>query len=152
MLKHNKQNPILFRVAQKLLLFNSNKEVLVLQASKNRQQTPVDFRGKCDFPGGGLNIIENLNSGLAREIKEELNDVKFKKEKLIYVWDWIHQSLDGQKYRTVCLLFQAKYLNGAIKLSKEHDQYYWLKIKDLHKYNWHKTELKTIRFIQKFYA
>lgn len=142
-----------FRVAQKILLFNQNQEILLLEASKTREKTSSEFRGMYDLPGGGLNIDEVMVEGVKREVKEEIGDIKFEIVKLIHAWDWININYQQEKKRTVCLLYEAKYYSGDITISKEHDSYHWVKISDLFnkKYKWHKSSIDTIKKIQKLY-
>ena len=143
-----------FRIAQKILLFNSQNQVLVLKASTTRAETADYFRGKCDFPGGGLHIDESLEQGLKREITEELGpNIQYTVKNPTLIWDWYHQTLKGEKKRSVCILYEAQYSKGDITISSEHDSYHWVSIPDLARpeYQWHHSEKNAIVQIQNHY-
>lgn len=138
-----------FRVGQKLLLFNSEKKVLIIHFSSTDRITAC-LHGKWDFPGGGVEWNESLEKGIEREIKEELGQVKFKLGDPILVWDWVHE--ENSDKRTVCVLYEAEYLGGKIILNEEHDRYEWVEIDKLMNYDWHEDDLVAVRKIMNKYS
>ena len=111
-------------IASFKLILKKNKKILVLTES---------YTGCLDFPGGR---IENKEANLPfedlfkREIKEELGEnVKYK------ILGPAMQYRRYNKLRKMLVLitaYEAEYLSGEIKLSREHDKYEWV---DPKKYN-----------------
>jgi len=146
------QNNHTFRVAQKILLFNLKKEVLLLRFSCDETVIPKYMHGKWDFPGGGLEWSETRDEGLKREIKEEVGDIAYKIGDLIYVWDWYHHKMGGiPTMRTVCVLYDGKYLSGEIVLNKEHDRYQWVSLERLNEFEFYLDDQETVKKIIKIY-
>lgn len=139
-----------FLVAQKLLLFNSRNQVLVLRSSAN-ELNPKECWGKWDFPGGTLEWSEGLEAGLRREVKEEAGQIKYKLGKPILTWDWVFE--DRPEERKVCILYTADFLGGKIKISPEHDRYQWLEIQVLIKKPglWPKINQQVIKRLAEIY-
>lgn len=151
-LSNSKENPQRFRVAQKILLFNQKKEVLTIRFSSNEKIIPLEMHGKWDFPGGGLEWHETRDEGLAREIREEIGNIKYQVGKPIYVWDWYHRRVNNvPTVRTVCVLYEGQFLEGEIKLNHEHDDFKWVKIEDLNKLDFHLDDYQTAEAIVKIY-
>jgi len=124
-------NKSIFRFAQKILLFNDKQEVLVLRFSNDETVIPKHLHGKWDFPGGGLEWKETREAGLVREIREEVGDIQYEVGDLIYIWDWYHHKLGGiPTVRTVCVLYDGKYLGGEVILNYEHDEYKWSQLRN----------------------
>jgi len=146
------QNNHTFRFAQKILLFNDKKEFLVLRFSKDKSMIPKYLHGKWDFPGGGLEWEETRKEGLIREIREEIGEIKCEIGDLIYVWDWYHHKVGGNPTkRTICVLYEGKFLGGEIVLNNEHDEYKWISIGNLNKLEFHLDDTKTAKDIQAIY-
>jgi 8-oxo-dGTP pyrophosphatase MutT (NUDIX family) len=149
--KYNMQ----FSFSQKIALFNQNSQVLILKANSTRKEAPEEFRGRWDFPGGGLRIDESFKDGLKRELKEEIGDISYSLGKLVTVWDWQHYSFEYKdNVRTICVLYEAKYKKGSVKISPEHEDFAWEKIENLLKlkFTWADPEVKLIKQLQKIYG
>lgn len=145
----------MFRFAQKIALFNKKNQILILKANSNRKSNPDDFKGKWDFPGGGVNLNETLDRALQREIKEEIGNINYQLKKPLAVWDWVHYSNEyKQIVRTICVIYEAKYIDGQIILSSEHEAYAWEKVNNLLSLDfvWANPEIKLIKKIQKLYS
>jgi len=117
-----------YQVSQKLLIVNSQNQLLVLKDA----HSPY-----LDFPGGRIDIKEfevDLKECLNRKIAEELgSEIKLEIDyrPIIldrdFLWDW---TLKQPHYKKVFLIFyQAKYLSGKIQLSNEHESLRWVDIK-----------------------
>lgn len=64
------------------------------------------------FPGGTLEMNENLTECAVRELKEEVNlDVSI--EKVLYLADFLHQGQDKQPRHTVDVFMLARYEAGT---------------------------------------
>lgn len=135
-----------FRVAQKVLLLNQYKEVLVIRFADN-ERSPVPFRAKWDLPGGGLEWGESLEEGLARELREEIGEVQVEVGNLIHRWDWVH--VNNSELRTICLLYKGDYLGGEVTLNEEHDEYRWVKLDQLLELDWHSNDKPAIELVVK---
>jgi ADP-ribose pyrophosphatase YjhB (NUDIX family) len=105
----------LFEVRQGAFIFNDNNQLLIL---KNKKST-------WGIVGGHLEYNETAKEGLFREIKEETDlDVKF--------INYLNAIVKNKDFILVCV---AKYKGGNIKLSHEHDDWKWVNLQDLNKYN-----------------
>jgi len=115
-----------YQVSLKLILKNSNGEILALNAAEN-----CSFIGYYDLPGGRIDTDEfatGLDQILAREVKEELGEVRFDLSfKPVAVGR--HQIVNGT--RVVYIFFEAKYLGGQIVTSNEHQGFKWLDLKNI---------------------
>ena len=97
---------------------------LILQREDNEQ---------WELPGGHLNVSESFQKGAKREVYEETG-MKISKLKLVL------------QQRDFCL-YTAKPKVIKVRLSREHLDYKWVRIKDLPKLNVSKatmTNMKTI--------
>ncbi len=107
-MKHN-----LFEVSQYIVILNDKNEVLLLQASNITK-----ISGKWGFPGGHINHEETIEESLKREVKEETNiEIKI-----------LSPIKTEAINKTYTIIFAAEYVSGEIKLSKEHNNYRWVKI------------------------
>jgi 8-oxo-dGTP diphosphatase len=106
----------------KLLIIDKDNKILCLRRSKTHPYWPYHL----DFPGGIIEKNELPKVGLIREVHEELN-LSIKKEDIKLIKKR-NQFLGFKVY-----LFALK-LNSTqpkIKLSFEHDQYYWVSVSEL---------------------
>ena len=83
--------------------------------------------GKWDFPGGKAELGEKFDQALLREVKEE-TALKITLQ---------HLAGGGESEtptrRVVYLIMQARINRGKVRLSDEHDDYAWVKLRDLTK-------------------
>jgi 8-oxo-dGTP pyrophosphatase MutT (NUDIX family) len=105
------------------LIIKKNKKILVL----------TDYTGFLDLPGGRIESKEAnlpIEDLFKREIREELGgNVKYR------ILGPAMQYRRYDKFRKMYVLitaYEAEYLSGEIKLSREHDKYEWV---DPKKYN-----------------
>lgn len=75
------------------ILRNSRDEILVLRRSKDRSMFPLCW----DLPGGHIDKNESLESGLAREVKEEVGVPLLSIDALIAHWIWTHPKYPTQR-------------------------------------------------------
>jgi len=117
------QDHKLFRVNQNAILQNAEGLVLILKKD-----------GKWMLPGGRLEENETWREGLRREVKEETGITEFSIEKILDV-----DTSDSQETYIVTFFCRLeKY--PKITLSDEHQDYVWLSLADIVKYEfWHKS-------------
>lgn len=106
-------------------IVTKNDKILLLQ--RNPKTRGED---NWDLPGGLVEINEDEKETLRREIKEELGveiKIKEKSEKWIFFRLKDNKNISVQNY--ICEI-----INENIKLSAEHIDYRWIKIKDIRNY------------------
>jgi 8-oxo-dGTP diphosphatase len=102
-----------------------NRKVLIIQ----RSYGDVSGSGSWEFVGGKLEFGEDLETGLRREIMEEVGlDVNL--ERLLYASTF--QSKENRQ--TVILSYLCHCFNDQVVLSEEHEQYLWADKKTMMKY------------------
>jgi 8-oxo-dGTP pyrophosphatase MutT (NUDIX family) len=128
-------NPHLFQVSLKLILKNKKGEILALQLPKTSSMA-----GYYDLPGGRINSEEieiSPEKIIKRESLEEIGKVKYSLKKPVSVgWHSYISSKSGKEKHVLFVFFEADYLSGKIKLSKEHIDCEWIKLnkKNVSKY------------------
>lgn len=119
-MENNIENHKLFKVNQNAIIRNNSGEILVLQKD-----------GKWMLPGGRLEN-ESWLDGLKREVKEETGMKNFELKEILNV----DMSDSGETY-IVTFLCRVKDKPNII-LSHEHQEYAWLKLEDVDKFEfWH---------------
>ncbi|MFA6321997.1 MAG: hypothetical protein WCX71_00785 [Candidatus Buchananbacteria bacterium] len=119
------QNPQTFMVSLKILLRNKKGECLIMASP----DLAVSFKNCYDLPGGRINDNEVETPFIKlidREIKEEVGEnIKYKLRKdPVALTKYRFKNGDCALY----VLFEAKYLNGTIKISGEHTSFCWKKL------------------------
>lgn len=123
------ENHKLFEVSQNAIIQNTMGEILILKKD-----------GKWMLPGGRLKEGENWFEGLSREIREETGITNFSIEKILDVDN------SGKIYFVTFLCKDMG--NSGIKLSAEHQEYVWLNMKDINRYEfWHEKIKKRLESI-----
>lgn len=105
--------PVDSRQVAKVVLINAEGKVLFLK----RTDYVEKYAGEWDLPGGHLHIGEPLEKGLRRETREETGLSIGPVQKV--------------KELGNIIFFKAKYVDGDIKLSKEHSSFSFRDVKDL---------------------
>ncbi len=98
-------------------------QVLLLKRSRKE----LTNRGKWDLPGGHIEVGENIEDALKREIKEETNlEVKIGPIIKVAEFNKEHEAFKKEKRG---LRYIAYYQSGEVKLDKnEHSKFKWLNI------------------------
>ncbi len=111
-----------YQIATKALIFK-NDYILVLT-------TPS---GYLDFPGGRVDESERnipWTEALKREVTEELGEsISIEVGQTLFVSKRQYQK-DNKTNYVAAIFFKCQYNGGDIKLSDEHINYEWLKLKD----------------------
>ncbi|MBI2627950.1 MAG: NUDIX domain-containing protein [Candidatus Niyogibacteria bacterium] len=114
------ENHKLFEISQSAIIQDSAGRILILKKNK-----------KWLLPGGRLEENETWLEGLQREVEEEAGIEKFSIKKILD----IDTSDDKNTYIAT---FLCKVEDVQVKLSSEHQEYVWLNLKDIDKYEfWH---------------
>lgn len=90
--------PCFYRVSAMALIFKEKKVFLIKESD-----------GRWSLPGGGLEIGESFESGIKRELSEEIgvNAIKISPQP-IYAWTLIDISKHGNKIPKLILSFQVE--------------------------------------------
>ncbi len=110
------------------IIVDDNK-ILILKRSKDEEILP----NLWELPSGKVDFGESVEKSLIRETKEETGlDVRTIEP--ISTFDYIIENKDKIKH-TVQINFLVRKLEGKVKISNEHDDFYWLPEEKLEKYN-----------------
>lgn len=119
-----------YQISLKIILKNKKREILILQAVNNGS-----YAGYYDLPGGRIDVNEfkvSLTEIIEREIEEEIGEIKFKlKRKPVAIGRHLiakQYSSFKKDVRCFYLFFEATYISGKIKISKEHIGYKWINL------------------------
>lgn len=116
------------RVVQKAIVFNAQREMLMLRRTKGDTRRP----GQWDLPGGLHEGDEELVAGIAREITEETG-LSPSGLYPVYAKTEVRRWRDGKRIHTenvVFIFYTAEVESTAVELSSEHDEYQWGRIED----------------------
>ena len=109
------------QIGVKVLIKNSKGLYLFLQ----RKNDSANLDKMWDIPGGRIEIDENLQDALVREVREETGLTLLGSTKLIAAQDIFVQSKD---LHVVRLTYTMNSEMKEIILSKEHQAYQWLSL------------------------
>ncbi len=113
------------KILAKTLVVNSDGQALVLRRSASDEDNP----GRVDFPGGGVDAGEAYAATAARELEEEAGlHVAETDLRLVYAFTKYESEKDKIIMR---LLYVTRVKNTDVKLSHEHDAYWWYPIESL---------------------
>ncbi|MDY6953789.1 MAG: (deoxy)nucleoside triphosphate pyrophosphohydrolase [Thermodesulfobacteriota bacterium] len=93
-----------------------------------RRKSAGRLAGKWEFPGGKVEDGETAEESLKRELKEEL-------EIEAVVGDCLGESIHRYDFGTVKVLFFHVHWAGGEIHSRDHDQYRWVPLDELHRYD-----------------
>jgi len=111
-------------VALKAIIIYENKALII-----QRSYGDVIGSGSWEFAGGKLEFGEDLETGLKREIMEEVG-LEVRIERLLYASTF--QSKENRQ--TVILNYLCHSLGNDVVLSEEHEKYIWADKKTMRKY------------------
>ena len=104
-------------------IIKKNNQYLIVQRNKNKH-----LGLKWEFPGGKVNVNENFEDALKREIQEELNI------KIIIIKKIAEEKYKDEKIDIILHYYLCSQKNGTITLS-EHENLAWVAKKDFEKYD-----------------
>jgi 8-oxo-dGTP diphosphatase len=111
-------------VALKAIILYERKALII-----QRSYGEVSGSGSWEFAGGKLEFGEDLETGLKREIMEEVG-LEVKIEKLLYASTFISK----ETRQTVILNYLCRSFHNQVVLSTEHENYIWADQKTMKKY------------------
>lgn len=110
------------KIIAKSIVQNETGQVLLIRRSKTDTHRP----GEWDFPGGEIELGEEITVGAAREIQEEAGlTVSASKLQLLFAATKLYEADSESATR---LLFAAQVDTSVVQLSFEHDEYKWVDI------------------------
>ena len=101
------------RQVAKVIIIDDDNRVLMLKRSNYDEK----YAGEWDLPGGHIQVGENFNTGMKREVKEETN-IEIENPKFV-------QKIDNLDF------YCCSYNNKPIKMSHEHTGFRFFAKKDL---------------------
>lgn len=98
--------------------------------------------GKYDFPGGKVEEGEDMKGSLKREIKEETGlDVEINEAFFTATWQPI---VKGNQIEIEGTFFECLAISDQVELSKDHDDFKWIKPEDYKSHNLIKENVEAI--------
>jgi len=117
-----------YQISLKLILKNSNDEVLLMKA-----QNKDTYAGFYDLPGGRINVDEfevTLPDILRREVLEEIGDVEYdlNPRPVAVARHLIPASISVHKrdVHVLYLLYEGSFKSGKVTVSQEHTGFIWV--------------------------
>ncbi len=108
------------QIGVKAIIEKGKDEVLMIKRTEKYGERLKDM---WDIPGGRIDVGEEPQDGLRREVQEELGNLEFKINKPIHVGSVVN---DKERH-IVRITYLCRYIEGNIKLSEEHSDYSWFK-------------------------
>jgi len=104
-------------------------KAIILESGKALLLHSTDAHLHWELPGGLVDLRENLEDGLKREVREETT-LEIEIGKILGVgdmWRLGFRFKDGtvRDIRVIEIIYQCRKLSESIALSKEHDKYRW---------------------------
>src|SRR3990167_1927502 len=113
----------LFQVGQKLLLYRPADQKFLFVKSANTEGAFYKNYGPWDLVGGRMDLDENIDEALKREIEEEVGDIEYELDQPLQPLGRVEMQYTRSK--VIQLGFLAIYLGGEVTLSEEHSEAYW---------------------------
>jgi 8-oxo-dGTP diphosphatase len=110
-----------WKLSVKILIFNENNFCLLLKRSPTSKGNPC----RWEPPGGKLDPGECFDEAVLREVTEETG----LKVKITHAAGTAESELP--KIKVIHLILEGQIESGQLRLSNEHTEFAWIKIKDL---------------------
>ena len=124
---------------------NKNGEILLLKRSSKERIAA----GLWEIPGGKLDEGQDISHALEREVFEETNLLVTPVLRTGYFESEIIASGPYKGMPYIVIIGISKVEKGSVKISSEHDDYCWVKIKDINKYSLRPEVKKAFIVLQK---
>lgn len=131
---------IIQRIATKALITREDGRFIILREASTYNEGTIE--GKWHLPGGRLEIGENYQDGLLREVKEETR-LEIKIFNPIYVGEW-RPVIKGVQNQIVAIFFYCTTDTDKVILSDEHDAYRWVNPQESKKYDIMENDYRVI--------
>lgn len=109
-------------LVNRCLVKNDDNKLLIIQRSKNDKHNPMLW----EFPGGKLDIGEDLSDALQREVMEETGYKIEPESKLTYVDSYVISTGKYTGLPYIVLFGIARVIGGNLELSDEHTASVWV--------------------------
>lgn len=116
--------------ATKAFIVDKGKILVLKESGSYKDGTN---KGKFDVAGGRVRPGERFDEGLLREIKEETG-LKVKIGRPFFVDEW-RPVVNGQQWQIVGVFFECFADSDKVVLSKDHEEFEWIRSDDYKKYN-----------------
>lgn len=124
----NREYPIRPIVGTGALVLQNNKLLLIKRGAQPGQ-------GKWSIPGGLVELGENVQDAMAREVKEEVG-LDVEALKLMDVFDSISLDKQGRiQYHFVVVNFLVRIVGGSLQIASDILEARWVPIEDVKRYN-----------------
>ena len=110
-----------WRLSVKILIFDSDKNFLLLKRSLNSKGNP----GRWEPPGGKIDPGESFDTAILREVAEETGLTA----SIQHVAGTAESELP--KLKIIHLILEGKLESGQVRLSDEHTDFVWVNIEKL---------------------
>ena len=114
-----------FSLAVRAVILDEQGRCLLLR----RSNACRSFVGKWEWPGGKVDDGETFDAALLREIQEETG---LQIELIGAIGTY---NIEMAQIRLVVLCMEARLADGTFRLSEEHDNYSWVPLADLPKWD-----------------
>lgn len=118
-------------VASKSFIRNTKGEILILKESSSYEDG-TNF-AKYDVPGGRIKPGEKLEESLKREVYEETG-LEVQVLQSFFVGEW-RPKVKDENWQVIGIYFVCESFNENIVLSKDHDDYVWIRPEDYKNHN-----------------
>ncbi|MCA9383266.1 NUDIX hydrolase [Candidatus Dojkabacteria bacterium] len=106
--------------AQKAFIFNEESKILVIKFKSNKYQNKK-LAGKYGLPGGQMNLGEEPNESIIREVQEETG-VEIIPSLPFYTWTWSYTKENGTHKQIVAIARLAKYIKGDPRINMQENE------------------------------
>lgn len=118
-------------LVNRAVILNKHGSILIIKRSSDDSY----MQGKWELPGGKLDIGQDISNALEREVLEETGLVIIPMDKVAY---WHSEIISSGKYKGlpyIVLIGISRSIGGQVKISREHQDFKWIKAKDAIKYD-----------------
>ena len=117
--------------ASKCVIINEENKFLILKRTNYANNETQD---KWDFPGGSVNLDEDANDAIIREINEELQ-IELNEANVFKINSG--KGIPSGQFVFVLFASRKHDLKDGIKLSKEHSEYQWISLDEIDNYTFY---------------
>lgn len=113
-----------FAVAVKAVIIKEDRALVLCRSKTEMAASYMNSFQRWDLPGGGLHFFERAEDGLLREIREETG-LEAEVGLPVSLFDVIKNHIH------LCIFtYACRWREGEVRLSGEHEDYYWLTLEE----------------------